>query len=126
MLRSSGLYWTALRDAQYAEAITDVAGPPTFETGVMRVNAGEEKMAFVSRNDCAAAAVAVLAEPASHRNQTYNITGPELLSWADAAKIMGETIGRVIDYEQLTDDEQMAVFDEMGIPREPIDDHVVK
>lgn len=125
MLRTSGVYWTALRDAQYAEAITDVAGPPAFRTGILQVNAGEGTMPLICRDDCAAAAVAVLADPAPHRNKAYHITGPEQLSWGDMAKIMGEMVGKHIRYEPVTDDEQLAFFDAMGVPREPIDDYVV-
>lgn len=128
MLRASGAHWTALRDAQYAEAVTDVVGPGAVRSGVVRVNAGGGRMAFVARADCAAAAVGVLAGPARHRGRAYHITGPELLGWGDAARIMGEVAGggRPVSYEPLTDDEQQAVFDAMGIPREPVDDLVVK
>lgn len=126
MLKASGLYWTALRDAQYTEAMTDVVASPALQTGFLHANAGNGKMAFVSRDDCAASAVAVLADPVSHRNKPYSITGPELLTWTDAGRILGETVGEDIKYADLTDDEQLAMFDAMGIPREPIDDYVVK
>lgn len=125
MLRSSGLHWTALRDAQYAEALADVAGPPALAAGVMRVNAGDGRTAFVSRGDCAAAAAAVLADPAAHRGRAYDVTGPELLSWADAVGVMGEVAGVRVGYEALADEEQLAVFDGIGIPREPVDENVV-
>lgn len=125
MLKASGLYWTALRDAQYSEAMTDVAGRPALQTGVLRANAGDGKMAFVGRDDCTAAAVAVLADPVPHRNKAYSITGPELLSWADAARILGETVGKEVKWEPLTDEEQLAFFDAMGIPREAVDGNVV-
>lgn len=125
MLKASGVYWTALRDAQYAEAMTDVAGPPALQMGKLSSNAGDGKMAFVARDDCTAAAVAVLADPAAHRNKAYSITGPELLSWADTARILGETAGRELKYEDLTDEQQFAVFDAMGIPREAVDGVVV-
>lgn len=126
MLHASGVHWTALRDAQYAEAVTDVVAPQAVKQGVVRVNAGDGRMAFITRNDCAAAAVDVLAGPAPHRDRAYHITGPELLSWGDATRIMGEALGLEFAYEALTDDEQLAVFDAMGIPREPIDDLVVE
>lgn len=106
--------------------MTDVAGPPTFVTGVSKVNAGNGQVAFVSRDDCARAATAILAEPSLHRNRAYDITGPELLSWASVMRIMGETVGKQIEYQSITDDEQLAIFDAMGIPREPIDGLIVK
>lgn len=124
MLQSSGLAWTALRDSQYAEAMTDVAAGPAIEARRLRSNAGDGRIAFISRNDCVAAAVAVLANPMPHRNKAYDITGPELLSWHDVANIISTVTGISIEYEYLNDDEQLAVFDQMGIPREPIDDVV--
>lgn len=103
-----------------------MAGPPALKAGVLRVNAGQGKMAFISRDDCVGPAVNILADPFPHRNKAYHITGPELLSWADAARIMGEVVGKTLFYEPLTDDEQLAIFDAMGIPREPVDGLVVK
>lgn len=125
MLEASGAYWTALRDAQYSEAMTDVAGPPALQLGQLSCNAGDGKMAFVAREDCTAAAVAVLANPLPHRNKVYSITGPELLSWADTARILGETAGKELKYVDLTDEEQFAAFDAMGIPREAVDGVIV-
>lgn len=127
MLRDSGLYWTALRDAQYAEALTDVVAPNMLKTGVMKINAGEGRMAFVSRDDCARAAVAVLAAPVAHRNRAYDITGPELLTWGEAGQIMAAAAGAPpVTVVLLTDAEQFAVFDEAGIPREPVEGVVVE
>ncbi|KAF4302462.1 NmrA-like protein [Botryosphaeria dothidea] len=128
MLRASGLAWTALRDAQYANAMADIAAPSACESGVLKSNAGDGKMAFVAREDCVAAAVAVLAHPEPHANRAYDITGPELLTWRDAARMMGEVAGKGPDgvkFEALTDDEMFAMFDGLGIPREPVDDLVV-
>lgn len=67
MLRPNGLNWTALRDAQCAEAVTDVAGPAAINSGVIHTNTGDGKMPFISRDVCAAAAVHVLMKTARHR-----------------------------------------------------------
>ncbi|KAF2085634.1 putative oxidoreductase [Saccharata proteae CBS 121410] len=127
MLRASGVSWTALRDSQYAEAMSDVVAPAAVASGLLACNAGEGKIAFVSRDDCVAAAAAVLANPTPHANKVYNITGPELLSWRDAAALIGEAsgVGRAgVRYQPVTDEEQLAIFDALGVPREPIDDYV--
>ncbi|KKY24701.1 putative ergot alkaloid biosynthetic protein a [Diplodia seriata] len=137
---AGAMKWTALRDAQYAEAMADVAAPAAVEAmadvaapaaveaGALRCNSGDGKVAFVARADCVAAAVAVLCDPAPHADRAYAITGPELLSWRDAARVMGEVAGRGSDgvvFESLTDEEMFATFDAVGIPREPVDDLVV-
>ncbi|KAF9635775.1 NmrA-like protein [Lasiodiplodia theobromae] len=123
------LAWTALRDAQYADAMADVAAPAAVDAGVLKCNSGEGKVAFVARSDCVAAAVAVLCDPAPHANKAYAITGPELLSWRDAARVMSEVAGKGpegVKFEDVTDDDMFAMFDALGIPREPVDDLVVK
>lgn len=125
MLKSSGLAWTALRDSQYAEALSEVVAGPAIETGVVRCNAADGRIALISRQDCVAAAVAVLADPTGHRNRSYEITGPELLSWKDAADLIGAVSGTKIEYQNLSDEEQYAVFDSMGVPRHPIADDLV-
>ncbi|OJD34476.1 family transcriptional regulator [Diplodia corticola] len=120
--------WTALRDAQYADAMADVAAPAAIEAGALRSNAGDGLVAFVARSDCVAAAVAVLCDPAPHADRAYAITGPELLSWRHAAALMGEVSGKGpagVAFEALSDDDMFADFDAMGIPREPVDDLVV-
>lgn len=121
MIRESGLRWTMLRDAQYAEAISDVAAPTALKHGKLQSNSADGRMAFVSRHDCVAAAVAVLHKPSEHRNKVYHITGPELLNWTDIARILSEVTGRDIPYEAMSEEEQFAIFDKMGVPREATD-----
>ncbi len=52
-------------------------------------NQGEGRFAPVSRADCAAAAAGALTAT-DPLEQTYDITGPELVSAADQARIYGE------------------------------------
>ncbi len=125
MLADSGIAWTVLRDSQYADAITMAVGPIALSKGLWRASAGNGKVAFVTRSDCVDCAVAVLTTP-GHENKIYNITGPELLSFGDAAKIISEVCGRPIAYEIVTDDEMYAAFDALGIPRESQDDQQIK
>ncbi|POR33561.1 NmrA-like protein [Tolypocladium paradoxum] len=125
MIRGSGLRWTMLRDAQYAEAISDVAAPTALKCGKLQSNSGDGRMAFISRNDCVASAIAVLTNPAVHRDKVYHITGPELLNWTDVAHIISSVTGRDIKYEEQSDEEQFAIFDRMGIPRVATDDSIV-
>jgi len=125
MLRESGVAWTALRDSQYADAMTDVAGPLALSTGIWRSSTGEGRIAFVTREDCVAAAVAALTSD-GHENRVYNITGPELLRFQDVAEILSNIAGKPIAYESVSSDEMYAMFDAMGVPREAVDDLVVE
>jgi NAD(P)H dehydrogenase (quinone) len=73
-------------------------------------------MAFVSKKDCVAAAVAVLTTP-GHEGAVYEITGPELLSFRDAAALAAEISGRPVEYVVVSHEEKQAEFDAAGIPR---------
>jgi len=126
MLRASGLAWTALRDSMYIEAMTGVVIPSALQTGLLQGNAGNGKVAFVSRDDCVESAAAVLRNPHAHQNVAYNITGPELLTWAQVGAIAARLSGKQIEWRELTDEEEFEKFDAMGIPRHPAGDEFEK
>ncbi|MGH8228531.1 MAG: SDR family oxidoreductase [Steroidobacteraceae bacterium] len=123
MLRESGAAWTALRDSQYADAMLEVAAPLAIASGRWLASALEGKIGFVTRRDCVASAVAVLTS-AGHENRTYNITGPQLLSFRQVAALACELSGRPIEYTLVDDEGMYRMFDSLGVPREALDDHV--
>jgi NAD(P)H dehydrogenase (quinone) len=97
-IRSTGLAHVFLRSCMYAEYV------PLFASaeGVIRGPAGDGRAAFVSRDDVADVAAAVLAAPAEHDGRTYDVTGPEALNLDEAAAILSEAAGRAVVYERET------------------------
>lgn len=124
VLRKSGIAWTALRNSQYTDALIEAAAPIAIASGRWLASAADGLIAPVVRQDCIDAAVAVMAS-SGHENTVYNITGPDLLSYRDIAGIIAEVSGKPIRFEAVSDEQMYAVFDSMGIPREPVDDLVV-
>ena len=124
LIRASGLTFTFLRDAHYADAMILMAGPGVMASGQWISNAALGKEAMVWRDDCAACAVAVLAGP-GHENRTYDITGPELQDFAEVTALMARLTGVPLEYVAVDDEAQYAIFDAMGIPRRPVDDQYV-
>ncbi|MBO9582164.1 MAG: SDR family oxidoreductase [Sphingobium sp.] len=124
LMRASGMAWTALRDAHYADAMILMAGPQVMATGKWFSNSGDGREAMVWRDDCVASAVAVLTTP-GHEGKIYNITGPDLQTFDEVAAIITEVTGVPIEHVKLDDDGQYAMFDAMGIPRRPVDDQSV-
>jgi NAD(P)H dehydrogenase (quinone) len=124
LIRASGMAWTMLRDAHYADAMILMAGPGVMQTGKWFSNSGEGYEAMVWREDCVDCAVAVLTG-AGHEGQIYNITGPDRQSFAEVTSLMAEITGVPLDYVPLDDAAQYAMFDAMGIPRRPVDDQEV-
>jgi NAD(P)H dehydrogenase (quinone) len=121
LIKASGVAWTMLRDAHYADAMIPMAGPGVIASGQWVSNAGDGREAMVWRDDCAACAVAVLSG-AGHEGRTYNITGPVLQSFAEVTALMAEITGCPVAYVPVDDAAMYEMFDAMGIPRRPVDD----
>lgn len=119
-LRRSGLAFTFMRDAQYAEVITTMIAPGAVASGEWLSSAADGCMAFVAKKDCVAAAVAVLTTP-GHEGAVYEITGPELLSFADCARIAAEVTGRPVKFVNVSHAAMQARFDAAGVPRRHIE-----
>jgi NAD(P)H dehydrogenase (quinone) len=83
LLRASGVRWTMLRNGIYAEHQLGLL-QPALETGTLVDNRGDGRTAFVTLDDCAAVAAAVLASD-EHAGAAYDVTGPELVASADLA-----------------------------------------
>jgi len=114
-LRGSGLGWTLLRNGVYAEYQLDPA-TGAIASGTLLANTGSGRNAYVSRADCAAAAVAVLTSD-GHDGKTYDITGPEALDAYDLATIYGELGDRDVEVALVDDDAWVAAMVEhAGMP----------
>jgi NAD(P)H dehydrogenase (quinone) len=120
LLRKSGMQFTFMRDAQYAEVITTMIAPPAIATGEWWSSAADGCMAFVSKQDCVEAAVAVLTT-AGHEGAVYEITGPELLTFGDCARIAAEVTGKAIKFVNVSHEAMQARFDAAGVPRRHIE-----
>jgi NAD(P)H dehydrogenase (quinone) len=104
MLRGSGLKHTLLRDNFYQDVLTEFAGPE----GIIRGPAGNGRAGFVAREDVARVAAKILAEPMPHAGFTYELTGPESLSMAEAAAIITEATGKPTSFLDETVEEAYA------------------
>jgi len=91
-LAATGIPYTVLRNAFYLDMFLD-----KFDAyGVIRGPANKSRGAFVSREDAARTAAAVLADPPGG---THDVTGPEALSLADVAGHFSAMTGRQLRYQ---------------------------
>lgn len=111
---ATGVDWTFLRNSLYAELkVGELAGAAA--TGAYAHNMGAGRAAYVSREDCAAAAAAALVE-AAHTGRAYDITGPELLDADDVAAVFSAVSGRPVAALDLADDTYEKGLLEHGVP----------
>ena len=97
-VRARGVDFTFLRMSVYMDLLPTMVD----SAGVIAGPAGDGRVGFVLRDDLADVAAAVLAEPRAHAGRTYDVTGPESLSLADAAATMADVTGKRIRFEDET------------------------
>ena len=114
-LIASGLGYTLLRNNVYMQNLLMLA-PAIAHDGSFGANTRDGRAALIDSRDVAAVAAEIAADPAPHVGTTYWPTGPESLSYADAAAILSEVLGRPIGFRSLTDEEQTQAMIDAGIP----------
>jgi len=104
LLRASGMTWTFLRPDSFMTNIQ----PWSFQTkhgDEIRGAYAEAAAPAIHPVDIADTAVVALTSE-GHENKVYRLTGPELLTHADQARIIGEVLGRPIRYVEIDVEEQ--------------------
>ena len=113
-IRDRGLRWTALRNGLYAESQV-AAAARAVASGHLVHNNGDGATAYVSREDCAAAAAAALTGE-GHEDRIYDITGPELVTQAQLAAMVSDITGRPVEAVAIDDEEATHNLTAVGLP----------
>ncbi|MBQ3385552.1 MAG: NAD(P)H-binding protein [Erysipelotrichaceae bacterium] len=118
-VEAEGLDYIFLRNSQYAEAMITNYYTYVKVGGPLMNSQGDGLMAYISRKDCAKAVAYALhrAFEPQYDHAILNINGPELMTIARFCEIGNEETGNHVDYKFVTDEENYAIFDAMGVPR---------
>jgi uncharacterized protein YbjT (DUF2867 family) len=113
-LEASGTPFVILRPNWFADNFHSywIAG---VRQGAIAVPAAEGKSSFIDARDIAASAAAALTSDAFD-NRAFNLTGPEALSYADAAAILSDVLGRRIAYTPVDDKTFVGILVGAGVP----------
>lgn len=115
-LADSGVPWTALRNSIYTEVLKDLIGLLLVNAELL-IPEGSAKHSWVTRADCARAAVGALLGKLTVSGPV-DVTGPEALSFADLAQRFSLVSGRSVTARVLPDDEIIAQVVAKGVPAE--------
>lgn len=115
-IRRSGLPHVLFRNALYLDTVPIyVGGARVFDTGGVRLPAGDGKVAYALRRELGEAlANAMLDHQGGDR--TYVVASPQAYSFDDVAAALTEMSGKTLTYTQLTDEEYIASVVEAGMP----------
>ena len=118
ILEESGVAWTMLRNQIYANGLVDQAAQIVRE-GRLVTHTPDARVAYVTREDCAAAAAAVLATP-GHENRAYNITGPDAIGPRELVALASEISGKAVELVALDEEAYTRYLAESGMPETAI------
>jgi uncharacterized protein YbjT (DUF2867 family) len=116
-LRSRGLSHTLLAPNLFMQNLLAFA-PEIRETDGFRMSSGDGRSGMVDARDVAGVAAAVAAAPEDHAGRTILLTGPELLSYDDVARDLGEARGRPVEHRRITPAEHRDAMVRAGVPEQ--------
>jgi len=105
-----------LRPAWFMQNYSETFLKPVNDEIVVPCGTGAE--AFVSAEDIASVAVATLGDPERHAGRAYAPTGPEALTFDDAARLISIAVGRKIKYRDMDRNEWLDAMVLAGVPAE--------
>lgn len=114
-VRESGAEWTILRSTWFSQNFSEGFFLEQVRSGEVALPAGRVREPFVDADDIAEIAVRALTED-SHVGQVYELTGPRLLTFAEAVEEIGKAAGREIRYVQVTMEQYKSLLAEHQVP----------
>jgi uncharacterized protein YbjT (DUF2867 family) len=113
-VRASGMGYTILRaNSFYQNILGQLDGIKA--DGMFYLPLGDAKQSLIDVEDIAAAAIIAMTGDA-HRDLTYNITGPESLSYHDVAEHLSRASGRTVNYVAISRDQFEETLRGYGTP----------
>lgn len=117
VVQESGLEWTVVRCSWFSQNFSESFLLEPLLGGEVALPSGDVPEPFVDVEDIAEVAAAALAED-GHVGTLYELTGPRLLTFADAVAEIAEATGREIRFVPVSVDEYAAALAEEKVPEE--------
>ncbi len=112
-LRAGPLVWTILRPTHFAQNFTEAMFAPV--DGLIVAPVGDGAEPFIDVDDIARVAAAVLARRGQD-NRVLELSGPEAITFTDAAAVLEQVTGRPVQFASESDEEHAARLRAAGTP----------
>jgi uncharacterized protein YbjT (DUF2867 family) len=119
-IQESGADWTIVRSAFFDQDFNESFFLEDILNGEVAFPAGDTAEPFIDVEDIADVVTAALTDE-RHKNQLYEVTGPRLLTFAEAVAEISEATGREIRYVPISADEFRSAMAETGMPPEDVE-----
>lgn len=118
-LIESGLRWNVVRASWFFQNFSESFLVEPLIDGEVSLPVGDVLEPFVDCNDIAEVAVAALTNPVL-ANRLFEVTGPELLTFADCVALISDTTGRSIEFNQVPIEPYMDFLKDLGTSDEQL------
>ena len=118
-VRASGANWTILRASWFSQNFSENYLLEPLLGGELALPAGNVAEPFVDADDIADVAAAALTE-AGHEGQLYELTGPRLLTFAEAVAEIARAANRTLRYVPVSAAEYKTMLAAKGVPDEVV------
>lgn len=114
-LKSTGIAFTILRPNSFHQNVLTYFAPSIRAQSAFYSSMGDARVSFLDVLDIAAVAAKVLAG-GEHRGKTYELNGPDALTYADVAEKISKHAGRAVQYVDIPADAQRKAMLDQGMP----------
>ena len=101
VVQTAGVAWTIVRAGWFMQNFSESFFHEPLLNGQIFLPVSDVKEPFIDADDIADVAVAALTNLEKHQSQVYEITGPRLMTFAEAISEIAEANGRPIDYQPI-------------------------
>ncbi len=112
-VRASGIDYTLVRSAWFAQNFSEGYLRDPILAGVLPMPGGNVAEPIIDIEDIADVATAALTED-HHAGKLYEVTGPDLLTFADMAEVLSAAMGRTIQHRPISFEEFHAAVAQSG------------
>jgi uncharacterized protein YbjT (DUF2867 family) len=115
-LKGCGLAYTILRPNSFMQNILTYLAPSIREQGAFYAAMGDARTSYLDVRDIAAVVARLLASPGEHAGKTYELNGPEAVTYTELAERIGRVSHRPVKYVDMSEEAQRKSMLGLGMP----------
>jgi uncharacterized protein YbjT (DUF2867 family) len=119
VVKKSGLEWTIVTASWFCQNFSESFLLDPIMAGHVALPAGNIAEPFIDADDIADIVVTALLDE-GHDQQSYEVTGPRLLTFSQAIAEISQATGRELKYEEVSIGTYVAMLSSYGVPAEAI------
>jgi uncharacterized protein YbjT (DUF2867 family) len=120
-LKASRLGFTILRPNSFMQNIVAYIAPSIREQGAFFAAMGEARTSYLDLRDIAAVVARVASSPAEHLGKTYELNGPEAVTYTELAERIARICSRPVKFVDIPEAAQRDAMLGMGMPAWRVD-----